>query len=108
MSIDIAGVKVRALKMGEIRRWYTEFMAGETGGDWIQETAHPDISTVDLALMTDRTALELEALTCSEFSQLVAEAKALNPSYFVLRDRIREVAAELDRNLADALASSPE
>lgn len=101
-------VTVRPLKMGEIRQWYTSFMAGETGGDWIQELALPEISTVDLALMTDRTALELEALTYSELSQLVTEAKALNPSYFRLRDRIREAAAQIERDLAAALASAPE
>lgn len=98
-------ITVRELTTAQLREWFARFTNGETEGDHLQELTLEDISLLDLAIMTDRSADELEIFTVAELRRIAETAKELNPHFFRLREHIRACAQSIDRQFNELVAA---
>ena len=80
-------VTVHELTVGEVRLWLQN-VDDKKDTDVFAELLVDELSLTDLARFSTISSEQLDALTQSELSLLVATSKELNPYFFALRAKL--------------------
>lgn len=91
VQCDTRSFTVHELTIDEVRAWYANLSA-PLGAvtDILNETALPEITLSDLALICHCDVTEFDPLYSRELEAVFAAAKALNPHFFRLRMLVSE------------------
>lgn len=101
-EIEVGGrkVQVKELTVGEIRGW----LAGKAAvGDLVDSMLFEEVSISDLAVLTDLSAEEVDAMTPGEIARVIEVAREVNARFFAMRERVVAMGREI---LAAGIPSS--
>ena len=103
IEVGDQAVHVKEITVAELRQWWAEVQAGESGGDAVDGALFADMALTDLTRMTDLTTEVLDQLTPSEIRLVIDACREVNPDFFGMQERL----ANIGRSLLSGISNAP-